>query len=142
MKMPQTHYPTHWIKRFLAVLDAPANHQNVRLMEAWSRSEGGDAKWNPLNSVLRLSGSYSWTEEKNYNSTGVCNYRYGIAGICANALTLSQRTYEGKLMFPGILEDLKKGEKTAEQILRDNEAEFKLWGTGIKLPLEVLAGIP
>ena len=140
--MADTHYPSHWIRRFLAVLDAPVNHQNTRLMEAWSRSEGGEAKWNPLNSTMRLSGSYSWTEEKNYNSIGVCNYRYGIAGICATALTLSQRDYNGKLMYPGILADIKAGKKTAEQILRDNEAEFKLWGTGIKLPLEVLAGIP
>jgi hypothetical protein len=130
------------MKRFLCVLDAPANHQNMRLMEAWSRSEGGDAKWNPLNSTMRLSGSYSWTEEKNYNTTGVCNYRYGIAGICANALTLNQRDYQGVPMYPGILKDLKAGTKTAEQILKDNEKEFDLWGTGIDLPLEVLQGIP
>jgi len=139
--MAQTHLPSNWVKRVLWTLGAKDNHENARYLNAQERCEGGTAKWNPLNSTMRLSGSYSWTEEKNYNSTGVCNYRYGIAGICAMALTYNLRDYQGNLLFGGILADLKAGTKTAEQIVKDNRAEVKLWGTNPDLMLEVLAGM-
>jgi hypothetical protein len=138
----QTHLPSHWQKRVLGAMDCPNNHENNRLLQAWAQSEGGNAKWNPLNSTMRLSGSVSWTLATNYNSVGVCNYLYGIAGVCAMALTLEQRDWYGDMLYGGIVTDMKAGKKTAEQIVNDNAKEFDLWGTGTHLILEVLAGIP
>jgi len=138
----QTHLPSNFTHRLLWTLGAKDNKENNRFINAQIRCEGGTAKWNPLNSTMRLSGSYSWTEEKNYNTTGVCNYRYGIAGVCATALTFNLRDYQGNLLFPGLLADFKAGTKTAEQIVNDNIAEIKLWGTNPDLMLQVLKSMP
>jgi hypothetical protein len=63
----------------------------------------------------------------------VKNYWRPTAGICATALTLIDARYSG------ILGDLQGGKKGAEQILKDNAAQFALWGTGSALILKVLA---
>jgi hypothetical protein len=139
---PQTHYPPHWERRTLVLLDAPANHENQRFMTAWGRAEGGNAKWNPLNSTLRLGGTVSWTDTTDYNSIGVKNYSYGFAGIAATALTMQQRDWQGNPLYGGIVADLKNGTHTAEDIVTRNDTEIKLWGTNPDLILEVLKSIP
>jgi len=123
-------------------MDAPATHENQRLMQAWATAEGGEAKWNPLNSTLRLSGTVSWTDPVNYNSVGVCNYLYGFAGCAATALTMLQKDWQGNAVYGGIVADLKNGSRTAEAIVERNDAEFSKWGTSPQLILDCLKTIP
>jgi hypothetical protein len=123
-----THLPPNWAQRLLAVLGAsPGYAEGVRLLSAWAQAEGGTARWNPLNTTLRLSGS------TNYNRVGVQNYRRPTEGVCALALTLVNGFY------PGILGALQAGTKTAEDIVHSNMGEFRQWGTNPNTILAVLA---
>lgn len=111
----------------LGVLGAnPGYAQGVRLLDAWATAEGGTAHWNPLNTTLRLYGSWP------YNSVGVQNYQRPIQGLCATALTLCNGYYNG------ILGALQGGTLTAEQIVEAHAAEFDTWGTGSRNILRVL----
>lgn len=124
--MSATHFPPNWIRRLLAVLGAPVTPEAVRLFSAWATAEGGNAQWNPLNTTLRLEGSW------NYNSVGVQNYARPIIGVCATALTVANGYYNG------ILGALQGGQLTAEQIVEQHGHEFNLWGTGAANVLRVL----
>jgi hypothetical protein len=137
--LAQTHLPAYWDIHVLGVLGAN-HHQSLRFIQAQARCEGGTAKWNPLNSTLDLGPP--WTEPEDYNSTGVKNYRYPIAGVCATALTWIQRKADGTLLYAPLIGDLQKGEKTAEQMVEDNRAVVELWGTSPDLMLQVLKEIP
>lgn len=134
---PQTHIPPSFISRVLTALKAPSSYENVRLFDAWIRCEGGNAKWNPLNSSLSLGNQ--WTEPVDYNSIPVRNYRYETAGVVATVLTFIQREADGSIRFGGIMGDLQQSKKTAEQIVEDRRAEFSRWGTDVDLLLRVLA---
>lgn len=141
--MPQTHLPEKWIERVCDLLEIPQNHQTLRFFTAWQRAEGGEARWNPLNTTLRLSGTVDWTDPTDYNNIGVRNFEYAIAGVCATALTFQQRTNKG-LLFGGLLTSLrqaKTADKTAEQLVTENESQIRLWGTDATLMLEVLKSI-
>jgi len=126
--MTSTHLPPQWRERLLAVVGAKAGVENLRLLDAWQRSEGGTAQWNPLNTTYKLTGS------TDYNTVpGVQNYRRATEGVCAQALTLVDGLYNG------ILGDLQGGNKTAEQIVTDRAEQFRTWGTDPDLMLRVLA---
>lgn len=135
----QTHLPEKWIERTRAMLEIPNNHETYRFFQAWQKSEGGTAKWNPLNTTLDLGSQ--WTESQNYNSTGVRNYRYAIVGIVAIVLTLNQRKVDGSLMYDTLLKNLRNGTLTAEQVVQNSQADIKLWGTSPTTMLSVLSGI-
>lgn len=120
------HYPPFWRYRLLRVLRCKINKENLKLLWAWAKIEGGSARWNPLNTELRLYGS------TNYNSVGVQNYRKPIDGISATAMTLANGYYNG------LLGDMQRGTKTAKQIVEDNAAQFDTWGTGAKKILSLL----
>ena len=135
-----THLPYHWINRLLSLLMITVNHQNTRLMTAWQRAEGGTAAWNPLNTTLALGGSVNWVDSE-YNSIGVKNYKYDVAGVCATALTFSQRDSSGKMVYGSILSDMKSGNYTAEQIIARNSKVIELWGTSPTLMVSILKGI-
>lgn len=128
--MANTHLPPNWRERLLHVIGAPIKPENMRLLDAWARAEGGTAKWNPLNSSMVLPGSTK------YNSTGVQNYPRSTWGVCANALTLTNGLYGG------ILGDLQAGTKTAESIVQDRTVQFNIWGTSTTLLLTILKENP
>ena len=124
--MTDLHIPRHWRYRLLGVLDAPTYPENLRLLDAWQKAEGGTAQYNPLNTTYKLDGSW------NYNTVGVQNYRTALDGICATAITIQFSYYEH------IWTDLKAGVKTAEEIVNDNWSAFQTWGTNPQTILDVL----
>lgn len=109
--------PARWIVRLLSLLDAPATLDTVRFIGAWQRAEGGTAAFNPLNTTLRVWGS------SDYNTVHVQNYRDGVSGIAATALTLVNGFY------PGLVRDLRAGNLSVEQMVSRNRHEIKTWGT-------------
>lgn len=124
--MSQTHLPPNWIRRLLGLLGAPIVPESIDLFWAWQRAEGGNARWNPLNTT------YGLPYATDYNSVHVRNYGHPVDGICATALTLTNGYYDG------ILGALQGGQKTARQIVEENRAEFQKWGTGAFPILRIL----
>ena len=124
---PDTHLPPNWIRRLLGVLGAPIVPENIDLLWAWQRAEGGNARYNPLNTTFILHRG-----ETNYNVVGVKNYKLPIDGLCATALTLTNGFY------PGILGALDGGKKTAKEIVNEHASEFRKWGTGAFPILRIL----
>jgi hypothetical protein len=131
----------------LALLNAKVSPENLRLLSAWARVEGGAAVMNPLNTTYGLPGS------THYNELGVRNYRgatdpRAVEGIVATALTLTYRPAAGSpLRYGGILGALQIGTKTAEQIVNDHAANFRTWsgdttGGYEELLLQVLKETP
>lgn len=135
----QTHLPEKWIERIRANLEAANNHQTYRFFEAWQKAEGGNARWNPLNTTLSLGSQ--WDEPTDYNSTGVKNYKYAVVGIVATVLTLNQRNADGSLRFDTLLKNLRNSSLTAEQIVQNSKANIQLWGTNPDTVLSVLKTI-
>lgn len=129
-----THLPPNWRQHLLAVVGARAGAENLRLLAAWQRAEGGAAKWNPLNCTLELPGS---TAYNSFTVGGVTyhvqNYPRPVWGVCATALTITNGNYGG------IVGDLQAGTKTAEQIVNDRRAQFATWGTSADVILQLLA---
>lgn len=132
--MTETHLPPYWRERLLHVVGAKVNAENLRLLDAWQRAEGGTAKWNPLNCTIELPGSTAYNTFTAGGATlHVWNYPRPTWGVCATALTLSNGNYGG------ILADLQAGTKTAEQIVHDRAAQFSVWGTVPDVILGALA---
>ena len=100
--------------------------ENLRLLEAWQRAEGGDARWNPLNTTFDLPGA------TNYNSVGVKNYPRATWGVCATALTLTNGRYAG------ILGALQAAKLSAAEIVETCRDQFQTWGTNPDTILAVL----
>lgn len=132
-----THYPPDWINRTRAGLKIPATDESEILFTAWGRTEGGNAKWNPLNSTLWVQ---NYTLLPDYNDIPVRNYAYETAGVCATVLTFITRE-SGIMIYGGILGDLQAGVKTADQIVKDRLSQFHKWGTDTTLLLKVIADI-
>lgn len=122
----EQHLPSNWIRRLCSLIDVPATPETINLFWAWQKAEGGAAKFNPLNTTFNLPG------DTDYNNVGVKNYPNGCYGIAATALTLRNGIY------PGIIASMRKGDRTAQQIVLENMKEFSLWGTGGWLILKVL----
>jgi hypothetical protein len=137
--MSTLHYPDHWIPRLCSLIEAPNDHQRWRFFTAWGQAEGGTAQWNPLNSTLDLGPQWVLS---NYNSTGVKNYRYAMVGVVSTGLTLNQRNSDNSLIFATLVGNIKDPELTAEQIVKQSEANIKVWGTNPSTILSILAGIP
>ena len=127
-----THLPAYWKPHLLAVCGAPHTEQNFRLLDAWAAAEGGEAKFNPLNTTLNIPGGLD-VKRPDYNTAGVKNYRNAIIGVAATAATLANGGYRG------ILGALQRGELTAEQIVATHRDEFHRWGTNPDVILRVLA---
>lgn len=113
-----THLPAFWDVKLIHLLGGTPTHETLRLLDAWARAEGGEARWNPLNTTLDLPGATA------YNTDGVRNYRNAVQGISATAATLTNGYYRG------IVGALQSGKLTAKQTVQQNAAEFDKWGTG------------
>jgi hypothetical protein len=127
-----THLPPYWRERLLAVIGAPRTKQNLRFLYAWRVSEGGTAKWNPLNTTYVLPYGESWS----YNSSTVQNYWRPTGGVNATALTLIQDTYAC------LVGAFQVGKLTAEQINTKCATTIKTWGTSPTTIAKVLQTTP
>ena len=80
-----------WARLLLAQLGFSASEGNLVGLVAWMLAEGGwfsnDARFNPLNTTLRVTGSVS------VNSAGVQAYTTLAAGLAATVATLRERAY-------------------------------------------------
>jgi hypothetical protein len=137
--MSQTHLPERWIERVRANLEIPQDHQTYRFFEAWAVAEGGTARWNPLNTTNHVtSTAHGEWQGTDYNTIGVCNYNKAWQGILATVDTLEQT------LFGDLLVDLRQAQAngtTAEQLVKQNSAAIKTWGTSPTLFLQVLETI-
>jgi hypothetical protein len=115
------------------------NHETYRYFEAQQRAEGGDAKWNPLNTTLDMGSQ--WQEAEDYNASHVRNYKYAIVGVVATILTFNQRNADGSLTYGTLLHNLRDENLTAEEIVNLSKADIKRWGTNPDLMLTLLKGI-
>lgn len=131
------HLPPDWINRTRVGLKIPPTHESEILFTAWARTEGGNAKWNPINSTLWVQ---NYTLLPNYNDIPVRNYAYETAGVSATVLTLIARS-AGVMLYGGIVGDLQAGVKSADQIVKDRIEQFHKWGTDTDLLLQVIADV-
>jgi hypothetical protein len=81
----------------LADMGAPITQQNIDALNTWSQHEGTSARFNPLATTQKESGS------TNFNSVGVQNYTSAEEGAAATAHTLENGRY------PGIVAAFKSG---------------------------------
>lgn len=83
--------PQEWAKAVLSQLGAPQTQGNVTALEAWAAAEGGNwhntARFNPINTTLKLPGSYVMPGG---NSAGVQAYTSWQQGITATVDMLNQ----------------------------------------------------
>lgn len=117
-----------WDAEVLIGIGAPVNSQGLRLMDAWHVAEGSFAAFNPLNTTQPEAGT------TDYNSVGVKNYPTKDVGLRATVTALENGRYDG------IVNDLRAGSFTAEQVLTRNAAEFAVWGTGASHIYHALGG--
>lgn len=80
-------YSRAWAEAVLRAIRAPVTPNNVQLLDAWSRAEGGRAANNPLNTTQAAPGA------TNMNSAGVKNYPSPAAGVAATVATLTNGRY-------------------------------------------------
>lgn len=73
-----------WTRDLLAELGVPGTYYNALAVIAQIQAEGGQARFNPLNTTLKQPGS------TDYNSVPVQNYTSWEQGLHATAATLRQ----------------------------------------------------
>lgn len=131
-----THRPPFWAEHVLGGIGGKATRESVRFLHAWAIAEGGEAKWNPLNSTLELPYSTPYnTFVVNGAQFHVWNYVRPLWGVAATILTLSNGLY------PRLLGHLQAGTYTAEQLVNDCQAEIARWGTNVQAVRNALAHV-
>jgi hypothetical protein len=108
-----------WAKAFLKWADLPVTKHNCWALVAWESAEGGSAKWNPLNTTQRWSGS------TDYNSVGVQNYKTQEDGLNATLKTIKQT--QGFLGYGPIVAALARDALAHDTLTM---VEHSAWGTG------------
>lgn len=73
-----------WVRDLLAELGVPGSYYNALAVVAQIQAEGGNARFNPLNTTLKVPGS------TDYNSVPVQNYTSWEQGLHATVVTLRQ----------------------------------------------------
>ncbi len=87
-------------------LRGAVTREHVIAFLSWRLSEGGAARFNPLNTTYRLQGS------TDYNSVGVQNYRSWDDGVLATVRTLMQAGYG----FPRIVSEIRHSKTSAHDV--------------------------
>ncbi|MCW2897748.1 MAG: hypothetical protein JWO67_13 [Streptosporangiaceae bacterium] len=106
-----------WPQRLLQAAGLPVTATNVTFLALWSKAEGGNATYNPLNTTQPAAGA------SNYNSVGVKNYPNEAAGLQATAATLHNGRYDQ------VLAALQKSDMKAAA----RAVVASPWGTGPQL---------
>lgn len=135
--MAQTHLPEKWIERLCNMLEIPIDHQIMRFFQAWQKSEGGTARWNPLNVTNHVhSQAHGDWQQGDYNSTGVCNFNHQWQGLCSTIDTIQQDTFSDLLIS---LRHVKANQSSAEEVVEGHESAIRVWGTNPQTMLDVLS---
>jgi hypothetical protein len=100
-KLSSLEYADDFYKKILAKLGAPITEGNMIFMKAWRQAEGGNAIYNPWNTI---QGGYSGATKYN-DKPGVKNYTKLEDGVDATYKTITNGIY------PNIVAALKKGIK-------------------------------
>jgi hypothetical protein len=108
-------------KKWLPLVEAPVTKRNLWAVVSWMQAEGGDARFNPLNTTEE------WQGATDYNSVGVKNYRTLEDGLAATARTLNYGADHDRFGYVPIRKRLRNN-AYAYWTLRAVEAS--LWGTG------------
>lgn len=109
-------------------LGAPVTLHTRRALQAELQAEGGDARYNPFNTTLRLPGSTT------YNSVGVQNYTDAAQGVEATVKTLKEQGHG----YHKIRRRLRANASAGEIVRAFGESA---WGTNLTLVLAVLDDI-
>jgi len=110
-----------WAKEFLSRLGVPVTKANRRAIVSWIQAEGGNAKWNPLNTTHDAPGAWD------YNWVGVKNYPSFEVGMAAAVETLNYGADRNLYGYRKIRHRLKKGRRAG---LTLRAVEASIWGTG------------
>lgn len=105
----------NFYKYVLRCLGAKPTKGNMSFMYAWRQAEGGDAKYNPFNTTIKMRGT------TNYNKVGVKNYPTFDSGVNATCKTLKLSHYDD--IVNGLKNDV-----GLYELSRINS--LKKWGTG------------
>lgn len=107
-----------WRLELLGGMGIAVTHERLRLLGAWALAEGGMARFNPLNTTMKLNGT---TE---YNRAGVRNYSDAVQGIAATMLTLRLPFYDD------LVTAMRTDGLTAEAMVARGSRALDTWGTG------------
>jgi hypothetical protein len=80
--------PVQFSKDVLAKIGAPATEQNMAVMQAWIKSEGTRAQFNPLATTRRADGA------TNFNSVGVKNFTSYEQGVDTTVGAITNGLYD------------------------------------------------
>lgn len=108
-------------EQLLPLLDAPVTQRNLWALVSWMQAEGGNARFNPLNTTKKMPGS------TDYNWVGVQNYTSLQQGLEATAETLNYGADRDLYGYKPIRRRLRRT-AFARDILR--AVEESQWGTG------------
>lgn len=106
-----------WLRDFYGALSVPHTTRNARAGIAWMQTEGGSARWNPLNTTKRMPGS------TDYNSVGVQNYPDFDTGLAATLSTIRELGH-------GYETILKRLHASARPRRTCKAIDSSAWGTG------------
>ncbi len=123
-----------WADDFLTFIGAPANKPNLQFITAAEmfedvyypnpdfipRKYGADNRFNPLDSTQFEAGGVMWAEN---SGDPVWQFPTLKAGLESNAAVIEENKGD-----QGLLEDLRKGDKTAAELVADVGASD--WGSG------------
>jgi hypothetical protein len=115
-----------WQKRLLGGLGIAPSAERLIFLSAWSRAEGGSARWNPLNTTYDVVGAID------YNSAHVKHYLDAAQGTAATILTIRLPYYRALLAALGT------DGMTARDIVRGGSAGLDTWGTGARSVAKLL----
>lgn len=118
-------------RSFLMSIDAKPTERNLWAMVSWMQAEGSSAKFNPLATTQRMSGS------TNFNSVGVQDYTSVEQGIEATAKTLNYGADRGLFGYKPIRRRLRRSVWAKWTLMAVEESA---WGTG-GLGLKCLPGV-
>ena len=115
-----------WDHQLLGALGLEPTRERRRFLTAWARAEGGNARYNPLNTTMSVPGALD------YNSVHVKHYPDQMAGIAATLLTLRLAYYRA------LVDALRETALGADQILHRGALGVRTWGTSTQLIGEIL----
>lgn len=105
-------------KAVLQQIGAPSTENNISILRAWQKTEGGNATYNPLNTTKSAPGA------TNYNSAGVKNFPDFATGVNATSLTIMNGYY------PNILNNFRLNKSISQWMGDANiQKDLHTWGS-------------
>lgn len=120
-----------WAKAFLAQLGLDPTQRRYWALVSWIQAEGGNARYNPLNTTHEMPKATI------YNEAGVKNYSSLHEGVIATAKTLDYGARHDLFGYKDIRSALVKNKWASKTLWA---VEHSQWGTG-GLALRCLPGV-